>query len=107
MNPIGVHDLQLIMLVGIFILGVLTFLCGVAVLLFNAWGQNLRTISAQTSRVASKGLAGDLSGLVGNASNLLNTINALIQTTMGIGVFLVGVGALLMGLSCWFILQLM
>ena len=105
MSLIGVHDLQLLMLVGMFLLGSITFILGVAVLVIGAWGQDLRAITAQTSRIAQKGLAEEISGLVGNASNLLNTINSVVQTTTGIGVFLIIAGTLLMGLAYWFILQ--
>jgi hypothetical protein len=105
MSLIGLDDLRLFMLVGMFLLGSLTFILGVAVLIIGVWGQDLRAITAQTSRIAQKGLAEEISGLVGNASNLLNTINSLVQTTTGIGVFLTIAGALLMGLAYWFILQ--
>jgi len=105
MSPNGLNELQLFMLVGMFLLGGLTFVLGVAVLVVGVWGKDLRAVTAQTSRAAQKGLAEEISGLVGNASNLLSAINGMIQTTTGIGVFLTITGALLMGLAYWFMLQ--
>ena len=105
MSPNGLNELQLFMLVGMFLLGGLTFVLGVTVLVVGVWGKDLRAVTAHTSRAAQKGLAEEISGLVGNASNLLGAINGLIQTTTGIGVFLTITGALLMGLAYWFILQ--
>lgn len=105
MEIFSLHDLQIIMLVGMFILGGLTFVTGVAILASGAWGRDLRTITAQTTKLAQKGIAEDISGLVGNASTLLSTINEMIRTSTGIGVFLSISGAILMALTIWFVLQ--
>ena len=93
------------MLIGMFLLGGITFVTGVATLASGAWGRELRTITSQTTRIAQKGLAEDISGLVGNAATLLNTVNEMIRTATGIGVFLTISGALLMGITVWFILR--
>ncbi|OGO60610.1 MAG: hypothetical protein A2032_04545 [Chloroflexi bacterium RBG_19FT_COMBO_49_13] len=105
MEIFSLHELQILMLVGMFLLGGLTFVTGVAILASGAWGHELHTITTQTTRLAQKGIAEDLSGLVGNASTLLNTINEMIRTTTGIGVFLTVSGALLMALTVWFVFQ--
>lgn len=105
MEIFSLHDLQILMLVGMFLLGGLTFIIGVTILASGAMGRELRSITSQTSRLAQKGIAEDISGLVGNASNLLTTINEMIRTTTGIGVFLTIAGVLLMALTVWFILQ--
>lgn len=105
MEILSLHNLQIIMLIGMFLLGGLTFVTGVATLASGAWGRELRNITTQTTRIAQKGLAEEISGLVGNAATLLNTINEMIRTATGIGVFLTISGALLMGLTIWFILR--
>lgn len=102
---INIEDLQIIMIIGVFILGGLTFVTGVGILASGAWGRDLRAITTQTTRLAQKGIAEDISGLVGNASTLLNTINEMIRTSTGIGVFLTIAGAILMGITIWFVLQ--
>lgn len=105
MEILSLENLQVIMLVGMFILGGITFVTGVATLASGAWGHELRSITTQTTRLAQKGIAEDISGLVGNASSLLSTVNEMIRTATGIGVFLTISGALLMALTIWFVIQ--
>ena len=105
MEVFSLQNLQILMLIGMFILGGITFITGVATLANGAWGRELRSITTQTTRMAQKGIAEDISGLVGNASNLLNTINEMIRTATGIGVFLTISGAILMALTVWFVIQ--
>jgi hypothetical protein len=105
MNSIDLHDIQLIMAGGMFLLGIGTFLTGVLILVAGSWWRDLRTLTAQTSRIAQKGLAEEISGLVGNASALLNSINDLVHTTTGIGVFLTITGLILMSVTFWMVLS--
>jgi hypothetical protein len=84
------------MAAGLFLIGLVTFATGVAVLVIRSIGQDTRTISKQVSKLAEKGIAEDISGLVGNASSLLSATSELIKTTRGIGVFLIISGALFM-----------
>lgn len=106
MGPNNFNDLQTFMLIGMFLLGGITFVVGVILLVSGAWRKDIRAITAQTTRLAQKGLTEELSGLVGNASTLLNTLNDMIRTATGIGVFLTLAGALLMGVACWLILTI-
>jgi hypothetical protein len=106
MELTSINDLKLIMLIGMFLLGSAAFITGVITLISGIWGRDVRSITTQTTRLAQKGLAEELSGLVGNASTLLNTINDMIRTATGVGVFLTISGALIMGVSCWFIINL-
>ena len=96
MENINANDLQLFMLIGIFLLGSITFLLGLAILMYGAWGKDLRTNADQTTSLAQKGIAEEISGLVGNASTLMTTLNDLMRTSNGIGFYLTIVGALLM-----------
>jgi hypothetical protein len=105
MENITIHELKLMMLIGTFLLGSITFILGLAILVYGAWGRDLRTLAAQTTRLAQKGLADEISGLVGNASTLLNTLNEMMRTSTGIGFYMTIVGALLMLLSCIVILK--
>jgi hypothetical protein len=106
MELTSINDLKLIMLIGMFLLGGATFIIGVITLVMGVWGRDLRSVTTQTTRLAQKGMADELSGLVGNASTLLNTINEMIRTSTGVGVFLTISGAIIMVLSCWFIISL-
>src|SRR4030042_2551998 len=104
MNALTLHDIQLIMAGGLFLLGIGTFLTGVLILVAGSWWRDLRTLTAQTTRIAQKGLAEEISGLVGNASVLLTSINDLVHTTTGIGVFLTLIGSILMSVTFWLVL---
>ena len=81
---------------GLFLIGLITFATGVAVLIIRSIGQDARTISKSIARITEKGFADDISGLVGNASALMTATTDLIQTTKGIGVFLVISGSVFM-----------
>jgi hypothetical protein len=102
-NP---YNLLLVMTATIFFLGILTFLAGCAILLIRAMGRDVQSISAQTAKLAQKGLAEEVAGLVGNASTLLEAMNQFVRTTAGIGVFLAILGLAMMGAACWLALQL-
>ena len=104
MNSIDLHDIVLIMAGGMFLMGIGTFLTGVLILVAGSWWRDLRILTAQTTRIAQKGLAEEISGLVGNASVLLTSINELVHTTTGIGVFLTIIGSILMSVTFWLVL---
>ena len=99
MENITASDLQLYMLIGIFLLGSITFLLGLVILMHGAWGKDMKTIADQTTRLAQKGIAEEISGLVGNASTLMATLNDVMRTSNGIGFYLTIIGAMLMLLS--------
>ena len=96
MFGLTVQELLFSMAVIGFIAGLITFWIGVFVLVKLSTNRDLRTIANETSEVAKKGLANDLSGLVGNASSLIAVMNDLIRTQNGIGGFLIVVGVILM-----------
>jgi hypothetical protein len=99
MENINAQDLQIFMLIGTFLLGSITFLLGLAILMYGAWGKDLRTIADQTTSLAQKGITEEISGLVGNASTLMSTLNDLVRTSNGIGFYLTIIGGVLMLLS--------
>jgi hypothetical protein len=105
MGNLNAHDLQLFMLIGTFLLGSVSFLVGLGILIYGAWGKDLRTIAEQTTKLAQKGIADEISGLVGNASTLMSTLNDLMRTSNGIGFYLTIIGALLMLLSSYVLLN--
>jgi hypothetical protein len=87
-------QIQLAMIGGLFLVGLISFVIGVVVLLTRSVGRDIRALVNQSSLLAKKGLAEEVAGLVGNVSALLSATNELIKTTAGIGVFfmLLGVG---------------
>jgi hypothetical protein len=100
------HNVSLMMTVGLFLFGVITFWTGIYLLVFRSVGRDVRTIADQSTQLAQKGLAEEIAGLVGNASSLLNAMNELVRTTTGIGVFLVFIGLALMGLAIQFVMRM-
>ena len=103
---LDVFDITLIMVVGLFVLGVITLLIGILLLITRSAGKEVRSLAAQTAQLAKKGIAEDVAGLVGNASTLLSATNELVRTSAGIGVFLAVLGFLLMGVATWLVLQI-
>ncbi len=106
MNSIDLHQIQLTMAIGTFILGVITFGIGVAILIYSSMGKDVRTIANQTAKLAQKGIAEEVAGLVGNASSLISAMNGMVHTSAGIGLFLNVIGLLMMAGSFWLVLQI-
>ena len=91
-----VTNFVMTMAVGVFALGFASASGGIFILITKVIRDDLRDIAKQTSEMAQKGLADDLSGLVGNASSLVNALNELVKTTAGIAVSLIVLGLILM-----------
>jgi hypothetical protein len=81
---------------GLFLIGLITFATGVAILVIRSIGKDTRAVSKSILHITEKGIADDFSGLVDNASNLMAATSNLIQTTKGIGVFLIISGSVFM-----------
>jgi len=99
MELVTISTLEIVMLTITYLLGILAIIIGIAILIHGVWGRELRTLASQTTRLAQKGLAEEVSGLVGNASVLLTTINEMVRTTKGIGLYLTLVGIILIGIA--------
>ncbi len=101
-----IFDIKLLMVIGLFLLGILTLLVGIILLITRSAGKEVRTLATQTAQLAKKGIAEDVAGLVGNASQLLSATNELVRTSAGIGVFLAVLGFLLMAVATWLVLKI-
>lgn len=99
MDFLTIPIIEKIMLIITYLLGFITIILGIAILVHGVWGRDLRTLASQTTRLAQKGLAEEVSGLVGNASALLTTINEMVRTSTGIGLYLTLVGIILIGIA--------
>jgi hypothetical protein len=106
MTPLSPQILQVAMTAGAFLLGMFTFGTGVLILAANTMRRDLKEITAQTTRLAQKGLAEEISGLVGNASTLIGAVNDMVRTAAGIGIFLSLLGLALMALAAWLVFQI-
>lgn len=105
MYIINQADTLLVIGMILFLIGLLTLILGVFVLITRAMSRDLRTLSAHTARIGSKGIADDMAGLVGNASALMTSLTSMVKTAAGIGIFLTMSGMLLMGAGYWVLTQ--
>ena len=94
----------LTMTVGLFILGLITFVTGIIILITRSFGRDIRILTQQTAKLTQKGFAEDIAGLVGNASALLGATSELVKTAAGVGVFLTVIGLILMSTAVGIIL---
>ena len=99
-------QIQLAMIGGLFLVGLVSFIIGVVVLLTRSVGRDIRALVNQSTLLAKKGLAEEVAGLVGNVSALLGATNELIKTTAGIGVFFMLLGVVLMAAATLLALRL-
>jgi hypothetical protein len=99
------YYLLLLMVLALFLLGLATSITGIIILAIRSFGKDVQTLATQTTKLAQKGIAEEISGLVGNASMLLDATNQLVRTTAGVGVFLTLLGMVLMAAACWLALQ--
>ncbi len=106
MFPLTIPDFVFTMAGGLFLMGLVSLAMGIYLLVAKVAGRDVRAIADQTTKLAQKGIAEDVSGLVGNASALIDALNQLIRTTAGIGMFLIFVSFILFGASYILVNQL-
>jgi hypothetical protein len=106
MMSIKMEEVLIIMVGALFFLGFITFGMGLFLLGVRAFSKDMQTMTKQTTLLAQKGIAEDVSGLVGNASMLVSALQGLVRTTAGIGIFLTMMGAALMTASYFLLRQI-
>lgn len=90
----------------VFFVGVVVLLAGIIILIVQASGKNVKTVSESVSKLAQRGIAEDVAGLVGNASSLMNSMNDMVRSSSGIGITLVITGGALMAAAYFIFMQL-
>jgi hypothetical protein len=90
----------------IFFIGVVVLLAGIIILVVQASGRNVKTVSESVSKLAQRGIAEDVAGLVGNASSLMSSMNDMVRSSAGIGITLIITGAALIAATYFIFLQL-
>ena len=60
---LDIFDIKLLMVIGLFLLGVLTLLVGIILLITRSAGKEVRTLATQTAKLAQKGIAEDVAGI--------------------------------------------
>jgi hypothetical protein len=97
MFTMTVNDFLLTMAICLLAGGMIMLAVGVFIMVKKLMGKELQTIAEQTTKLAQKGIADDISGLVGNAGSLIESLNNLTKTTAGIGVLIVLIALALLG----------
>ena len=96
MFPYTAHEFVFILATALTVLGVIAIGVGIVILAIRGSGRAVQTIADQTTKLAQKGIAEEISGLVGNASSLMEALNQLVRTSAGIGIFLVLFGFIML-----------
>lgn len=99
LTELDIKFILLAMNACLFFLGLLMVLIGLTILAKRAFGNEVQTLAASTSKLAQKGLADDVAGLVGNASALMNSLQEMVKTARGIGMFLILIGGIFIASS--------
>jgi hypothetical protein len=90
----------------VFSIGVAVLLAGIIILIVQASGRNVKSVTESVSKLAQRGITEDVAGLVGNASSLMTSMNDMVRSTSGIGVTLVITGGALIAAAYFIFLQL-
>lgn len=106
MLPVSLRDIQLAIAAVAFVLGLLCVLLGIVILVTRGYSREVRSLAAQTARLAQKGISHEVSGLVSSASQLVDAINELVRTSSGIAVFLILLGMAMLAGSYWILMQI-
>ncbi len=105
MFQLNLQDTLSVIVASMAVLGVVALATGIFILFRKVMGDELKVIASQTTRLAQKGIAEEITGLVGNASALLDALNQLVKTTTGVGVFLTLIGFILLVVAYYLGLQ--
>lgn len=97
-----VADLQVVMAVCLFLLGVCACVAGFWTILARQYRQALKSISAHSAKVTSKAITDvALAPLMDAFSGLVKSIDQLVRTSVGVGVFLCLAGVVLSFVAFW------
>ena len=84
-----VINLQIVMAVSLFALGLAAFVAGLRTVLTKEYQEALRGLSAQSPRIYSKALTDVAVGpIIEASSHLVEAVSKLVRTAIGVGVFL-------------------
>ena len=98
------YEIQIVMSVSLFVIGVLSSLSGLWIILAKEYHQAMKTLSAQSVRISGRALTQDtVAPLIDSAARMVEAINQLIRTAAGVGAFLCVVGVGICVVSFWMI----
>jgi TRAP-type uncharacterized transport system fused permease subunit len=98
------YEIQVVMSVSMFVIGVLSSLSGLWIILAKEYQQTMKELSAQSVRISGRAVTQDtVAPLIDSASRMVEAINQLIRTAAGVGAFLTVVGVMICVVSFWMI----
>jgi hypothetical protein len=97
-------QIEIIMSVSLFVVGVLSSLSGLWIILAKEYQQAMKQLSAQSVRISGRAITQDsVAPLIDSASRLVEAVNGLIRTAAGVGAFLCVVGVMICVVAFWMI----
>jgi TRAP-type uncharacterized transport system fused permease subunit len=98
------YEIQIVMSVSLFVIGVLSSLSGLWIILAKEYHQTMKQLSAQSVRISGRAITQDsVAPLIDSASRLVDAVNQLIRTAAGVGAFLCVVGVIICVVAFWMI----
>ena len=98
------YEIQIVMSVSLFVIGVLSSLSGLWIILAKEYHQDMKQLSAQSVRISGRAITQDsVAPLIDSASRRVEAINQPIRPAAGVGAFLGVVGVMICVVSFWMI----
>jgi hypothetical protein len=98
------YEIQVVMSVSLFVVGVLSSLAGLWIILAKEYHETMKQLASQSVRISGRAITQDtVAPLIDSASRMVEAINQLIRTAAGVGAFLTVVGVGICVVSFWMI----
>jgi hypothetical protein len=97
-------NLQLMMGLTFFPLGLASIVTGLVILAAGPYKQEAKVLAQQSARIGQKGLTDDITLVTQSATALVDAVNGLIKTASGNAIVLIVVGALCECAAYWLLL---
>lgn len=98
------YEIQIVMSVSLFVIGVLSSLSGLWIILAKEYHQAMKQLSAQSVKISGRAVTQDsVAPLIDSASRMVEAISQLIRTAAGVGAFLCVAGVMICVVAFWMI----
>lgn len=95
------EDIKTLFGAGVFLLGMMTIVIGIARLLTREYHQTMRGLAMQSARIGQKALSENVAIVADSAARLMDSVNQMSRTAAGVGAFLTLLGVSLVALGYW------
>jgi hypothetical protein len=98
------NQIQIVMSISMFVIGVLSSLSGLWIILAKEYHQTMKELATQSIRINGRAITQDsVAPLIDSASGMVEAINQLIRTAAGVGAFLCVTGVMICVVAFWMI----